>query len=221
MNSKAKTLRYDLTHCYLELARTGTSSAQQRDPKVEQFLEQHGPDPLANIVFSMISMTVIYSALAIEAAVNYRLYFAWLRYRAGLPPATRFEQEFGAIDDFERIRSARSGRNLGHRVKALCRVCDFRLPHEAIPDVWQNFKELVETSRHFLVHPHPGSSFFQEHMETILKNTRTGKYISVAAEMIGFFYDQAGESRPDWIAKSTLFRFASVDILYKGESNAG
>ena len=141
---------YNLTHCYLEVARTATASVRGTDPKVAEFVKVHGSDPLANIVFSIISITVIYSYLAIESFVNYQLYLLWQLRNVPSPQSKRFVDEYDDIQRFTDITKKETGRSLGSKIKALSRIFGCKPPHEAIPEEWQKFKELSEESRHFL-----------------------------------------------------------------------
>lgn len=104
-------------------------------------------------------------------------------------------------------------RDLGERIKSLCEIKGYRKPHEVIPTEWQQFKELAEASRHFLVHPRPEPVHFQEVMKRVLHELPTGRYPDLAVALIGFHYDQAQTERPEWLSRNTLVRLRGIDVL--------
>ena len=217
MSKNFTKFEYNLTHCFLEVARTGAASTKDSDPKVQTIIDKVGPNPLANIVFGPVSVTIVYSFLAIESFVNYHLYHVWKTRNSDSEQSRRFIDEFGKFDNFEGIRTTKSGRDLPSKLKALCRIAGFAMPHEVLPDLWQDFLFLSKSSRHFMIHPYPDPDFFGTHVSRIMMETKTGKYIEIAEALIGHIYDQARWERPDWLSRSTLFKFSSVDVLYDPE----
>ena len=82
------------------------------------------------------------------------------------------------------------------------------------PILWQEFKELNEISRHFLVHPYPNDQFFNENLKRIGFETPTEKYVNIAQEILLHFHKQGGLNPPDWLKKNTLVRFEGVRFLW-------
>ncbi len=91
------------------------------------------------------------------------------------------------------------------------------MPHEAIPDAWRRFNELVETSRHFFVHPYPDPVYFSSNMKRIMAETQGGAYVKVVEETLGYFYEKSAQPPPTWLTHSTLLCFRGVDLLVGGD----
>lgn len=140
----------------------------------DEFLKTFGPNPLANAIFPVVSISVLYSYLAIESFINYQLYRIWARRNDGSEESNRFSAIFGDVATFETLKTHKKSGKLGERIKSLCGILGYQKPHDAIPNVWQDFKELVENSRHFFVHPHPGKEHFQNHVGRIFTKTQAG-----------------------------------------------
>jgi hypothetical protein len=209
---------YNLTHCYLEVARGGMTTIHHPTLSIDEVLEQHGPNPLANAILSAVSITVLYSFLAIESFVNYQLFRVWERRHDGSPEAIRFLEQLGDFPKFEQLKSIDKARELPERLKTLCRVLAFPLPHEAIPDIWRRFTSFAEVSRHFFVHPYPDSSYLQSQMKRIMTETQSGEYVRVAEELLSYLYRSGGKSMPDWLTTNTLLRFKGIELLVDDKS---
>ncbi len=164
----------------------------------EQFEERHGQNPIANATLSVVSITIIYSYLAIESFVNYQLYRLWERRHDGSLEATRFLSILIDTSDFHALSCHSKVRELGERIKTLCAVLGYKKPHEAEASLWQSLKELSEVSRHFLVHPYPDGERFNGNMDRIMTGTETGRYAAIAEGMLKFFYAQDGQDPPEW-----------------------
>jgi hypothetical protein len=206
-------LTYELTHCYLEVARGAMTAIHHPSLTRDEFLEAHGPNPLANAIFSAVSITVLYSYLAIESFINYQLYRVWERRHDGSPEANQLLTSVGDVEDFESLKTHGKIGELGERIKTICEILGYKKPHEEISQVWQEFKELVEVSRHFFQHPYPGKNHFQENVERIFMQTESGKYVQVAEKLIGYLYESGGQTAPEWLSTNTLIGFRGIDML--------
>lgn len=204
---------YNLTHCYLEVARGGLTAIHHPTLSLDEVLDQHGPNPLVNAILAAASITVLYSFLAVESFVNYQLFRVWERRHDGTPESARFLVQLGDLTKFEQLKSIYKVRELPERIKTLCRVLAFPLPHDAIPNTWRRFTSLVEVSRHFFVHPYPDPAYFQSQMKRIMTETKTGEYVKVAEEILTFLYRSRGKPLPSWVNASTLLRFKGVELL--------
>ena len=206
------TISYDLPHCYLEVAR-GMMLSIHHPLDAHSFTEEHGASPLANAVFSIMSVTVIYSYLAVEAFVNGRLYKVWQTRHDTTPDGQRFIAILGDPVSFEELRHHRRVATLPERVKVLCEILQIPKPHEVDEPLWNTFTGLVNTCRNFLVHPTPAPNIFMRHMPRIMQSTPAGEYYRAAQTMIGHFFTQRRIPEPDWLRANTLLRFRGVDML--------
>jgi len=216
MNSHS-TFTFRLTQCYLEVARSAMTSFHHPTLTLKKFLEMLGHDPLTNAVFSAVSISVLYSYLSIESFVNYQLYRIWERRNDGSPESDRFLKIIGNVSAYQEIKTHRKVKELGERIKTVCDILGYRKPHEAIPTVWQDFKELIEVSRHFFVHPHPGKEHFQNNVERIFMQTQTKRYVHVAEELLKYLYQSGGKTPPDWLDRNRLLNFKGINILVGAE----
>lgn len=213
MNHNEIKFTYNLTHCYLEVARGILTPIYHNTIDQKTFLKQYGSESIANVVFSVISITVIYSYLAIDSFVNYQLYRKWERRHDGSNISQRLLNILGDEQDFEAIRLNKKTRELGDRIKTFCEIVGYKKPHEKIPLVWKDSNELVKLSRHFFVHPKPDNTHFQKNAYRIFNETKSGKYVHVAEEIIKFFHDQSMSQPPIWLMRNTLFKFKGIDML--------
>lgn len=206
-------INYEISHCYLEIARAALTSIHHHDGSLDKLLSEKGPEPLANAIFSLVSMTVIYSYLAIESFVNYQLCRVWARRHDGSEESNRFLKELGNPDKFEELKNHKMVRDLANRLKTLCDLLGYRKPHEAIPQIWQKFHDLLKDSRHFLIHPYPQKEFLQQNLSRIMLEKKAGEYVEVAREIISFLFQQGRKEPPVWIDKNTLLQFKGVELL--------
>lgn len=167
---------------------------------------------IAGIIFSMISLTVIYSFLAVEAFVNYQLYRIWRRRNGTDLSALRFRERFGEVPRFEDLRLT-DVRELAERVKALCYLLGYAKVHEKNPRGWQDFKSLLKQARHFLVHPIPDPERFQAALATMLTKTPVGTYVRAAQGIIGHFYAEGHLVEPRWLQANEIMQFGGVELL--------
>jgi hypothetical protein len=179
----------------------------------QAFIKQYGIGPLANAIFGLVSASIVYSYLAVESFVNAQLYNIWSRRHDGSPESGRFLVLLGDADKFDLLKNVKGVSELGDRIKSLCHVFGFKKPHENDDRLWQDFKSLVEVSRHFLIHPYPDPDYFQVNMERIMTDTKAGRYSNIAASLIGHFYDQANKTKPIWLEHNTLICFEGVRLL--------
>lgn len=215
MPNEKKKFTLNLTHCYLEIARSSVVSLNLDDPKVDRFLEKHGYDPIINSTISIVSVTIIYSYLAIESFVNYQLYRIWENRKDRSYSSKRFLDILGDVDDFRELKTNKKVQELGERIKTLCELLNCQKPHEVNHRLWREFKELNEVSRHFLVHPYPEDQFFDENVRRIGLETPTEKYVNIAQELLLYFHEQSGLKLPNWLNRNTLVRFGGVRFLWE------
>jgi hypothetical protein len=175
-----------LTQLYLEMARSVFTGIHHPEMKTqEQIMAEEGINLLAGIMFSITTVTVIYSYLALEAFSNYHLYQIWKASKRAheaiedlkqknpeqvkniIPAYNEFDKLYGRYERFEDLKQT-DLRELGERIKVICEA--FKIPkvHEVDCELWEEFKGLLEKARHFLVHPFPDPTKFQDMMKTLL-----------------------------------------------------
>lgn len=98
-------------------------------------------------------------------------------------------------------------------MKVICEA--FKIPkiHEVDAKLWQEFKELLEQARHFLVHPFPDPAKFQNMMNTLLWQRKMGEYTQTTQNVVKHFYNQLGREVPKWVENNTLFLIKGFECL--------
>lgn len=209
-DAETATFRYNLTQDYLEVARAALTTIHGKLPDKDK---DPASDALANAIFSVVSITVVYSFLALESFLNYELYLLWERRTDGSPESQRFLAELGDVPDFKRLKENDKIREVPARLRTLCRLLGYPEPHEAIRNTWNRLHQFVETSRHFLVHPIPDQAYFNTNMKRIMEETKSGAYVRVVEEVLSFLYSQSGKVIPPWVKSNQLMRFRGVELL--------
>lgn len=120
--------RYDLTQDYLELARAALTQIHGRVPAGEDEPVLPLSVELANAVFSVVSITIVYSFLALESFLNYQLFRLWARRHDDSEEAKRFLSELGDISEFVRLKNNDKVREIPARLKTLCRFLGYPPP---------------------------------------------------------------------------------------------
>lgn len=206
-------IHYNLTQDYLEVARAALTQIHGNVPAGENEPAPSLSDELANAIFSVVSITIVYSFLALESFLNYQLFRLWARRADGSEESNRFLSELGDVSEFIRLKSNDKVREVPARLKTVCRLLGYPPPHEAIPATWQRLNDLVEASRHFVVHPFPDADFFNKNMRRMMTETTTGSYVRVVEEVISFLYTEGGKTVPAWAIGNQLIQFRGVELL--------
>ena len=177
-----------------------------------EFLHKYGHETLTNAVLSIVSITVIYSYLTIESFINYQLFRIWERRHDDSPESMAFLNLLGDPQDFGALKTEKRTRELGDRLKTLCSILGYNKIHEKRPELWKDFKELIELSRHFFIHPYPGK-YFQDNLLRIGTQTKGGKYVEVAVDILKYLFEQGGKPVPQWVNNNTMIAFKGIDLL--------
>jgi hypothetical protein len=202
---------YNLPQDYLEVARAALSPIHGKVPADAETTPPS--NELLNAVFAAVSVSIVFSFLALESYLNYQLFRLWEGRNKGDATAARFLQELGNPSDFLSLRGSDKAREVPARLKTICRILGFAAPHEAIPDTWRRLKELAEASRHFATHPIPEPAYFQSNMLRIMQETEAGAYVRVVEEVLSFLHKQSGAVVPGWVVRNELIAFRGYDLL--------
>ncbi|MBN4076118.1 hypothetical protein JYT16_00210 [Gemmatimonas aurantiaca] len=199
-------IQHSLVRTYLEMARVVFDIPF--DTPREENKKGHVSE-IADLTLGTLSMTIIYSYLSVEAFANYYLYQLW-EGRIGSVYQSKFRELIDdEIDDFIELRYHARFRELGDRLKLLCDVLGIERLSKSNPKLWQEFKELLENSRHFLVHPRPDEKSFAEKMKPLYE-TKPFHYTRIAESVLGYFYDFMTEPPPGWLKTNMTIRVAKV-----------
>lgn len=205
-------ITYHMTQCYLEMARAGCTKWDLPDAK--QFSSN---GELRNLVgqfsFLITSLTIIYSYLAIEAFVNWYLYKIWKKSRdtSGEVYGT-FYQEYGQTDEFTKLKDTDLA-DLKKRIKVLCD--SYQVPHiyKSSPKLWQEFNDLLEKVRHFIIHPFPEPIKFDEYMKMIQEKHGLRNWAKIAEGIISHFFENKNKSLPKWLRQNQFFTIKGFELV--------
>ena len=229
---------YNVPQLYLEMARAVFTGVRHPEKKtLEQICDEDGLDPLLGIQFAMISVTILYSYLAIEAFVNAYLYEIWDQSRiihmtvedlrqknhklseSFKPRYDDFYQKYGKIEPFEKLKQEKELRDLAERIKLVCKEFNIRQIYEVDNGLWQEFKGLLEKVRHYFTHPYPDPTKFDEMMKTILLEQKGGKYLQISQDIIKHFFVETKRDIPKWVEENLLFTIKGFEYLYKKDNS--
>ena len=185
MKETAKiTMQYRPPKSYLDMARA-VIGADLSDPK----------DLSKNdAIFGLMSCTYIYSYMAITAFVSGQLYRRWN------PENSRLRRKYPKYSDFQELMKCEF-REIKHALKALCDELGIRRHDKGSPQAWGYLNQFLKEYRDWFVHPTPEQ--FDANFKEVAER-QWGFASHTAAEVIGYYYDELGESRPEWLRKGAL-----------------
>ncbi len=156
--------------------------------------------------------------MTIEAFINEGLKDLWEKSRDEIRNAKssydEFYQKYGHYDNFEDLRNEKDLRNLGDRIKIICKTTEITQIHESDKKTWDFFKRMEKEYRHFLIHIYPDSVKFRDLVRDILLNNELRIYFETVQNVISHFYNQQGNNPPKWLKDNTLYKFSGIEYLY-------
>jgi hypothetical protein len=210
------------TQCFLEMARSIIYSNIRHNNEVKE----EKIDRNSSFTFAFASLTTIYSYLAVESFTNYNLYNLWRSSRYNhqqieeinrLHPELNakatyddFYQEYGKLDDFVSLKNTQIGK-MKEKLKVLCKEFNFPQIYDKEPKLWQEFLELLENTRDFLVHPNPEEDIFQKYCKQLVNTEKPFiTFPEVAAGLIKYFYENSNSNPPSFLEKNELFFISEI-----------
>jgi hypothetical protein len=164
--------------------------------------------------------------MAVESFTNYHLYILWKSSRFNHEKIEKiknnnpeinvkalyedFYQEYGVVDDFTKLKNTQVGK-MKEKLKVLCKEYNIPQIHDKSPKLWQEFLELLEKARDFLVHPNPEQDIFQKYCKQLFYTEKP--FITcpeVAAGIIKHFYDFSTFDLPTYLEKNELFFISEI-----------
>lgn len=222
-------IKIRLSQIYLETARSYLYCSIRSRPIEELINDEEFHHDKSTFILGLASISTLYSYLAIESFVNYNLYELWEHSRTAkksideikqinpsldaIPIYQDFYNKYGKFDDFSEIRKTNL-RELKERIKILCK--EFRYPqiHELNPELWRDFTNLLESTRHFFVHPNPEEKEFHKFAQSIIQDVNVFiKYPTIAANLIAHFYLSAKADIPKYLSENEIFIIKEIVVL--------
>lgn len=191
---------------YLDMARSMFGQIQYYEAA-----DQNSPEfmnSLHNCLFSVMSVSIVFSYQAVEAECNGQLHRIYTHSDSSTIRYRKLIEQCRDVPSFEKIKREEK---LGEKIKMLCKCLGIRTPHEADSTNWNRFKQITEVMRHFIIHPDPEK--FQEECSKIMQEIKSGTYVSVAENIIKHFYVETGSTVPHWVEASTIFKCHGFELL--------
>lgn len=123
-----------------------------------------------------------------------------------------FYNKYGYYDNFEDLRFTKL-KDLGERIKIICKTLEISPIHESDEMTWTFFKRMEKEYRHYLIHIYPENEKFYDLVNDIIRKNELEKYFETVQIIISHFYNQNGENPPEWLENSTLYNFSGIDYL--------
>ena len=211
-----------ITQCYLEMARSIIYSNVRHNNEVKN--EKIDRD--SSFTFAFASLTTIYSYLAVESFTNYHLFklLKAAKYNHQqieeinrLHPELNakalyedFYQKYGEAENFVDLKNTEISK-MKEKLKVLCEEFKFPQIYEKEPKLWQEFLELLEKTRDFLVHPNPEEDIFHKYCKQLINTEKPFiTYPDVAAGIIKHFYNSSKTQPPSFLEKNELFFISEI-----------
>lgn len=235
-STETKNIPIHISRAYLDMARCifksnlrwrkeeGNSEAASKGLPENQ---SEGLFSTTNFAFG--SLAAIYSYLAVEAFINYQLYEIWRESReiqrifklqadTGHPLNAKayyaeFYKQYGHINDFEEMVRVKLS-DLKDRINVVCEAEGIEKISKSNKPLWDQFLDLVEATRHKLVHPNPKELFLENTHNRIFSPDYFEKYPVLAGNIIGHFYKARNMPLPDYLSKNTLFEIPVIELLF-------
>lgn len=224
-------INIDVPHAYFETARAISNVLNIEMKKWKEVPTGVDEEQMANVQFSLISTIIIQCYMTIEAFINEGLKDLWVKSRdfhneinkiksSGIIEVRNaksrydeFYQKYGHYGNFEDLRNEKDLRNLGDRIKIICKTREIAQIHESDKETWDFFKRMEKEYRHFLIHIYPDNVKIRNLVIDILLKNELGIYFKTVQNLISHFYNQQANNPPDWLAKNTLFNFSGINYL--------
>ena len=97
------------------------------------------------------------------------------------------------------------------KIKVLCK--EFKIPqiYEKDSKLWQEFLELLEKTRDFLVHPNPEEEIFHKYCKQLVNTEKPFlTFPKVASEVIKHFYNFSKINPPNFLENNELFFISEI-----------
>ena len=192
---------------YLEMARAFTG-CQISHPGIGDRAGE--VTPTHNTVFAFVSLGYIYSYSAVVAFATAQLSLLWA------DPGGTLRKQYSqrkSLDDLLRNEL----RETKEVIRALCRHKGIPQIQDAQPALWNQFLQVVQTARHFFIHPSPDSARLSKVVDLTHDKRPWGYPAKVAEDIIAYLIEGMGAEVPPWVRQNQEFRIRHVEALAVAE----
>lgn len=213
-----------LTQYYLEMVRSNLQ-AKIRYNKNQQTAKTPVDNDLSFRI-SFASLTTIYSYMAVESFMNYSLYELWSHSRLSQDKIEEINQKFpefkstaiyddfykkfGHNENFIKLKDTELGK-MREKIRILCSNFGFKQGYEVNQTLWQDFLELLEKTRGFLIHPVPEKEIFNNFCKELAEKDKIfNNFPKIASDIIRHFYIQSNTKPPEFLEENELFFISEI-----------
>ncbi|MGA9363007.1 MAG: hypothetical protein WBW16_01415 [Bacteroidota bacterium] len=216
-----------VSQAYLEMARSYVDALAHSTTADPAAPPKGRSQQWATTTFAFASLTTVCSYMAVEAFTNHELYEIWHLSRLSrdqaeqmkrdnvsiIPTYDRFYKEYGHVDEFVKLKDHGLS-DLKDRMKTVWEAEEIPPMHEKNKVLWDQFLDLVERARHFLIHPFPDQMLVQKISERLFWTEPYVKHPQLASDVIGYSFKEAGRPLPEYLSRNRLFKISGIEILF-------
>lgn len=160
----------------------------------------------SGLIFASIAQTYIFSYLSVLAFVTENVSGIWKEKKSDItnvyPNAQSVEHLFNS--DLKEVKEA---------LKFLCSFHKIKPIHEAEPILWNDFLQVVKTTRDFFSHPIPDEHKFDKIVGDAFTKHNWQFASSIAVGIISYFYSAKNLEIPNWLKENQDFKIESIRAL--------
>ena len=209
-------IHINVLRAYFEMARAISDVLTVEMKKGDDKPPDVNEKQMANIQFSLVSTIIIQCYMTIESTINNNLKDLWKeshKRENGKSIYHEFYEKYGCYENFEDLKNEKALRNLGDRIKIICKTREIPQLHESDKETWEFFKKIEKVYRHYLIHIYPDNTKFHDLVNDILTKNELGDYLKTVQKIISHFYTQEKLDQMEWLDKNTLYKFSGIEYL--------
>jgi hypothetical protein len=194
-------LSFNLAQAYLEMARA-FHNVRVCAPKG---IFPKGVRSRNNTVFAVAAHGYVFSFMAVTAFVNGRLGESWEHPNSAL--RKKHPKCRNVIELLKHLWT------LENCINELCLQYKIKCLRDENPKLWKDFHEVVKRTRDFMTHPKPEQVEFNKITGDAFGKRSWAFPSKVAEEVIGYFYDAQGYTKPPWLKENQEFQIPIILAL--------
>lgn len=206
--SEEETIGFYPERAYLEVARS-FFNAVAHDNENKESRELFLPP---NVMWALVATSYAMSYASIVAFLNSQFRRFWNdgTLRKKYPDAASYNS---LLTDKSRLG------NLREALKVFCDCNEKKRISDANPTLWNELLQVVEKNRHHVIHPKPLEEDTKAFFDATMKEKPWSFAPRVAADVIGYFYEDLEAERNDWLRQNQEFSFPVLKLHQEQKHN--
>lgn len=168
--------------------------------------EKHNKKISFSPFFALTVQTYIFSYMAINSFVTYRLHEFWEMENSPL------KLKYPKANSFQHLLNT-DLRELKECIKELCNQLCIPQIFESNPALWDDLLSNLKLARHFFTHPIPDQEKLDEIINISMINSTWSFASDVAEKIMKYFYEKCNQPAPDYLTENKEFVFSGVKFL--------